>query len=123
MSCHNIGRGMDSVVQTVIGMYDNKELSLMATKKVIRSAREGVHWCDGNEYEAIDCIRGIRCGCCLENIEEVEEEYSLWHLGGEFRHIDFLDESEEVIASDMLCETCFKRVVDGVIEKRKCTKK
>lgn len=56
MSCHCIGRGMNSVVKVVIRLFDEGKVSLDVAKEIIYMCREGVGYCDGNEYEALDCI-------------------------------------------------------------------
>lgn len=59
MSCHNIGRGMDSVVVQVIKLLEENEISKEAARKIIIACRNEVYWCDGNEYEAVESIN--RC--------------------------------------------------------------
>ena len=75
MSCHDIGRGMNSVVRVVIGLYDNEEISSDAAIRIIRACARGVNWCDGNSYEAVDYIRRCRCGKCLRMIPKGEKLY------------------------------------------------
>lgn len=79
MSCHDIGRGMNSVVKVILEMYDNGDLDLPKSKKLIRACERGVHWCDGNEYEAIACMRETRCNKCLRPFEEGEEVADLFN--------------------------------------------
>ncbi|MBO5731252.1 MAG: hypothetical protein J6R67_08645 [Treponema sp.] len=66
MSCHDIGRGMDSVTQVVIRMYDAGEINSKTALKLFTALKKGVHWCDGNEYEAVLSIFNCRCGNCLK---------------------------------------------------------
>ena len=56
MSCHDIGRGMNFVAVLIKEMYDTGEISRETAVKIFRRLQRGVHWCDGNEYEAIECI-------------------------------------------------------------------
>ena len=81
MSCHDIGRGMNSVVEVVIDMFDDGEITRAAAAKIIHAARKGVHWCDGNEYEAIDSIRMKRCGYCLRKMATGEPLWPLINYG------------------------------------------
>lgn len=47
---------MNSVVKVVIRLFDEGKVSLDVAKEIIYMCREGVGYCDGNEYEALDCI-------------------------------------------------------------------
>lgn len=112
MSCHDIGRGMNSVVEVAIDMYDDGELSLEAARKIIAAARKGVHWCDGNEYEAVDCIRECRCGRCLKKMAPGDSLYSVWRLSDAIpQKYSVLEMSSEPLASDAMCEECFDIVL------------
>ena len=113
MSCHSIGAGMNAVVEEVIKMYDASEISKDATLKIIAKLRKGVHWCDGNEYEAVESIRECRCGRCLKVMEQGERLYSVWEVSHEVPDkYGILDNKWEVLASDGLCEDCFDIVLD-----------
>ena len=112
MSCHDIGRGMNSVVKVAIDMYDDGELSLEAARKIIAAARKGVHWCDGNEYEAVDCIRECRCGRCLKKMAPGDFLYSVWRLSDAIpQKYSVLEMSSEPLAFDTMCEECFDLVL------------
>lgn len=114
MSCHDIGRGMNSVVDKVIEMYDSEELTLEAAKKIIAQARKGVYWCDGNEWEAVASIRRCRCGRCLKKMTSGTPLYSVWDISG---RKDILDEKpDEILASDGLCQKCFDIVVNRAFD-------
>lgn len=78
MSCHNIGKGMDSVAKIVIQMYVNNEITKDAALRLFRALRDGVNWCDGNSYEATESISKILCGRCLKQFTEGEKPSSLW---------------------------------------------
>lgn len=80
MSCHSIGHGMNNVLETVIDMYDNNEISKDATLKIANELRVSVNYCDGNESEAIESILDCRCGFCLKEKEENENLYDLYDV-------------------------------------------
>ena len=112
MSCHNIGEGMDSVVEKVISLLDDNKISTEAAREIIAACRKGVYWCDGNEDEAIECIRECRCGYCLKKIERDQKQLLfLWDLDFMsyklFIDEDILDCGNIALASDGLCEDCF----------------
>ena len=66
MSCHDIGRGMSAVSKTVLDLYEEKQISKESTIRLILACRKGVHWCDGNEEEALEEVVGRGyCGLCF----------------------------------------------------------
>ena len=73
MSCHDIGRGLNSVVGVVITLYDEGKLDIETARTIIVACRKGVHWCDGNEDEAVMRLRTCRCGKCLKVVKKGEE--------------------------------------------------
>lgn len=77
MSCHDIGRGMNSVIEVVIGLYDDGKISHESAGKIIKACRMGVHWCDGNEGEAIDTLAFTRCGVCLQKYQRAMN-FTIW---------------------------------------------
>jgi len=103
-------------VKRVIGLLDSKKISTEAAREIIVACRIGVHWCDGNEYEAIEFIRRNRCGWCLKKIPKGLPLYSLWSMS----ILDYLVGKDPLmckgaeLASDGLCEGCFENVVDKI---------
>lgn len=78
MSCHDIGRGMDSVTRIVAEMYINGEITKEVAFRLFHALRKGVHWCDGNEYEATASISDVLCGRCLKVYEEDDDIIDVW---------------------------------------------
>lgn len=78
MSCHDIGRGMDSVTQVVAEMYINGEITKDVAYRLFRALQKGVHWCDGNEYEATASISNMLCGRCLKVYGENDDIIEAW---------------------------------------------
>ena len=62
MSCHDIGRGINTIVERIIELYDEGKYSTETACDLIATSRKGVHWCDGNEDEAVECIRRCSTG-------------------------------------------------------------
>ena len=58
MSCHDIGRGMSAVSKTVLDLYEENQISKESTIRLILACRKVVHWCDGNEGEALEEVVG-----------------------------------------------------------------
>ena len=66
MSCHDIGRGLSSVVKVILEKLDTGEISVDTARDLLYACRKGVHWCDGNENEAMIQMHQMRCGYCLK---------------------------------------------------------
>lgn len=114
MSCHDIGRGMNSVVKVVIGLYDEGKFDRDTARVLFAACRKGVHWCDGNESEAIASLRGCRCGKCLSVIKKGDKMFSVWNVSYEVdKSYQILDSVIPPLASDRLCESCFDEVIDN----------
>lgn len=67
MSCHDIGRGLSSVVKVILEKLDSGEISADTARDLLYACRKGVHWCDGNENEAMIQMHQMRCGYCLKS--------------------------------------------------------
>ena len=113
MSCHDIGRGMNSVVKVVIDLFDEGKMEVSTAREIIVACRNGVNWCDGNEDEAIVCIRRCRCGKCLKKVPKGAYLFSVWDVSNDVpNRYRILDGGETKIASDGLCESCFDEVIN-----------
>ena len=99
MSCHNIGKGMNSVVEVVVDLFERDEIDLNACKEIIRACKQGVYWCDGNSEEAIACINENYCGNCLKRIDYEEK----------IRVSSFRENYQCV--TRYLCKDCYRRLV------------
>ena len=107
MSCHDIGRGMNSVVKEIITLLDNNELSKEAAKKLIKSCLRGVYWCDGNEGEAVNYISHYLCGMCLKKVPKGENLYELPY--------DVWNKIHEDVFHGAVCKDCLEKL--GIKEK------
>ncbi len=110
MSCHDIGRGMNSVVRTTITLLDKDEISIEAAKEILWSCAKGVNWCDGNRYEAVDYIQGCRCGRCLKKLPKGEKLYSVDSVSIPFTNGNKL---WNYTITGRLCPNCFDDVLNG----------
>lgn len=112
MSCHNIGRGLNSVTEVVMELFFSGKISEEAMKKLVTACRKGVHWCDGNETEAIECIRDNYCGSCLKKMNEGEELFSIWDISFKaYRECKIRKLDDEGLISDRLCVDCFDKLL------------
>ena len=118
MSCHEIGHGMNSVVEEVVVLYDAGEIALEPAKKIIYKARRGVWFCDGNEYEAVECIED-RCGYCMKKAEPGKRLYNVYatksyqsdYSGGRER----LKKLDGRLAHTYLCASCFDKLAPEIL--------
>ena len=108
MSCHDIGRGMNSVVRTVVSLMDEKKISKDAAKTIIRCCANSVSWCDGNSSEATDYVRRCMCGRCMKRVPAGEKLYSVYQVSDAVKNRYHLDDH---LGSDGLCEECFDIVL------------
>lgn len=72
MSCHDIGRGVNSVAKTVLELYEENRFDKSTARALLRACRMGVYWCDGNEDEATEsAVKEGYCGLCMEKSEKL----------------------------------------------------
>lgn len=113
MSCHDIGRGMNSVTIVVLNLYEEGLLSQKAAKDIIRACRKGVNWCDGNEDEAVEETRARGyCGLCFEKSDILMNVYDddsrvVWRT---------YDDNDDIVVHQFICPKCRQRLIDGHLE-------
>ena len=110
MSCHDIGRGMNDVSKTVLDLYEENQISKESALRLIYACRKGVHWCDGNEGEAIDEVveRGY-CGLCFKKTTELTDVYENdLHYPDSYK---VFDDYDDIAAHYYLCPKCKSRVI------------
>ncbi len=124
MSCHDIGRGVDFIIQNVLDMYEHGEISKEATLKMIRTFPRAVHYCDGNESEALEYLTDNYCCGCLHEYEDdeiyvtVDDIYSANIELGEFRSpYEVWDAPQESGAfyGSSLCLDCFRKFFGQIL--------
>ena len=110
MSCHDIGRGMNSVAEVVLDLYEGEEITKEAAIKLINACRKGVYWCDGNEGEAFEEVveRGY-CGLCFEKSDKLTDVYENELAYPDTYHV--FDDYDETAAHFFLCPECMKKVI------------
>lgn len=112
MSCYDIGRGMNSIVKEIVTLLDKEEISKESAKTLIKACIRGVHWCDGNSYEAVDYIIDCMCGRCLKKVAEGEKLYEL--------PCPYDDLGNKIgLLYNRLCSECFDDVVANNIKLNK----
>lgn len=117
MSCHSIGHGVNTIVECILELYDKKELSFKVAKELIIKSRNAINWCDGNYYEALECMEseiGIRCGCCLEEKKE-EDVLNVYDLPKdlleEYRFLEKEGYGDKIV-SCFVCKKCADKMKD-----------
>ena len=107
MSCHDIGRGLNSVVEVVLSEFDNGNISHKVAHKIIKQARNAVNYCDGNSFEAIICFEEQgRCTCCFKKVNNIlnvyKLPYGLEHLSDNLISASYGDK----LLGGYICEDC-----------------
>lgn len=111
MSCHDIGRGLNSVVKVVIGLYEQGQLSKEAAMPILCACRRGVNWCDGNEDEAMQALVDAGyCGLCLEKPDSVTNVYDNG-LGYPEKY-EVFDRYDKCAAHFFVCPRCKQRLIE-----------
>lgn len=112
MSCHDIGRGANHMVNCLFKKYDEGKVDVATTRDLIRSAIGIVWYCDGNDYEAYETAGSCRCGCCLRKMQKGEKLYWMDYcieknLRDKGVH---LENYTEKYAYDIFCEDCVRNI-------------
>ncbi len=97
MSCHDIGRGLNTVTKKVIELYDEGKIQFEDVKNLLFTIRKAVYHCDGNEYEAVAYLYGRRCGHCLKRTSDLYNLDEIFVRAYEDKSLD----------TDEVCEECF----------------
>ena len=116
MSCHDIGRGLSSVVKVILEKLDSGEISADTARDLLYACRKGVHWCDGNENEAMIQMHQMRCGYGLKELSEGDTIYSLYDIPHSFEneHHQEIRAIDAKIADYFLCSECFDMQFDTI---------
>ena len=113
MSCHAIGHGINAVMEVVLDLYEEGEVTANAVRRLGHIARRAVNWCDGNAGEAVEVFLGHMCGRCLKVVEDMDELYSIFGSSldrGETHRI--ISDEENPLASSEFCADCFDFLVN-----------
>ena len=110
MSCHDIGRGLNSVSKVVLELLAQGEITKDASRKILHACRKGVNWCDGNEDEAVQALvdKGY-CGVCLNHSDTVSNVYDN-DLGYPAKY-DVFDAYDDTAAHFFVCSTCKEKIL------------
>lgn len=113
MSCHDVGRALNSVGKVILDMYDNDRIPLEEARELFIATRLGVYWCDGNEYEAAAQLEKNHCGHCLKKLDVGTPLYNIYSIPWNYPNRNRLDEHPEMpLASSCLCADCFDRLFE-----------
>lgn len=116
MSCHDIGRGMNSVANVVLDLYESGQINKESASRLVLAFREGVNWCDGNESETVaDVVERGYCGLCFEKKPDLTDIYD-----NDLKYPDsykVFDAYDKSAAHFYLCPECRKKVLDEYMQK------
>lgn len=97
---------MNSVAKDVLKLWEQGAFTRETAHRLLRDLQKGVHWCDGNEYEAVECLYDHRCGRCLEESSELSDAFRA--LG------DLAYQQEEAVwdygLTPQLCPSCLEEL-------------
>lgn len=116
MSCHDIGRALNSVQEKILELYEAKKLDKEITRELLLVSTKAVWWCDGNEYEATKTFDLSYCGNCLEQGAEGDYLYSLWEadvkqdFSARYKFLSAFEKKHRLVGS-YLCEKCFEKAL------------
>ncbi len=112
MSCHEIGNGMASIASAVIDLYEKNQVNKDVAISLIYACRKGVHWCDGNEDEAIEpVVEAGYCGLCFEKKDEDELSNVFDNDLGYPDQWDAFRAYDKTTAHFFLCPECKAKVI------------
>ena len=113
MSCHSIGRGLNSVMEVVVELYEEGKIPAEAVRLLGQQAMRAVNYCDGNADEAVEVLTESRCGRCLKKVASTNELFNVYEVSYDSkRTYDQKDPMEvEPLASPALCADCFTVIV------------
>lgn len=116
MSCHDIGRGLSSVVKVILKKLDSGEISVDTARDLLHACRKGVHWCDGNESEAVIQMRQMRCGYCLKKLSEGDAIYSMYDVSYSYveKNRNKIRAIDAMLADYYMCRECFEKLFDTI---------
>lgn len=116
MSCHDIGRGLNNVVENILPLIDEGKISFADGKKLIRVCRDSVHYCDGNRDEALVCLeKQSRCSSCLRVVDK-SQIINCFAVPEDFGYMkDLLRKMsyEEDILGGYVCKPCAEKLYRG----------
>ena len=113
MSCHNVGHALNTVATGILHYYDIGEISFEVAKDLLKIARDGVGFCDGNYPEAVACLDD-RCGHCLAKSEDLLGAYN---LPTKYKNMQKFMENNiyrDKIVNGQVCPRCLEELTGGV---------
>ena len=120
MSCHDIGRGVDFIMEKVLEMYEDGKISKEAALEMIKVFPKAVHWCDGNEYEAQETLTETYCSACLKKYKfksdriinyDIDYKIDCDDLAEGYKRYDWWDDEMKKanFNGQSVCPECFKK--------------
>lgn len=121
MSCHEIGKGMASVGEEILRLFDEQRYDVETARQLLQATIRGVSWCDGNKDEAEVSLVG-RCACCLKKVDSPKDDLVFGdQYFAELSGVRMEDEDEdrqvlnlymeEKILAPQICRACYKKHV------------
>ena len=118
MSCHDIGRGIDAIMEKVLEMYDEGKIFKEAALEMVKVFPKAVNWCDGNEYEAQETLTATHCAACLKKYRYEEDrivyddlDLAKEDIAKEFERDWWFTEMKKAgFNGRSVCRSCFQKI-------------
>lgn len=113
MSCHEIGRGMSSLMNDMFGLYDDGKIPKESMFDILEVLKSGTYCCDGNLYETMEYVCHNRCILCLQHKDE-EDLVHQYTLSENIEDSELTDELEDFIQKYRdycVCQTCMRPIL------------
>ena len=109
MSCHNIGHGINTVNKEILKLLSEEKINFEVAFHLLCVARDAINYCDGNSYEAVECLED-KCGVCLKE----KATTNIYDLPEEKKHLRCLLEDagySSVIVNGFICDKCIDKLL------------
>lgn len=112
MSCHNIGKALNSVEICAIELYEAGKIEREVLREILAACRDAVVYCDGNYDEVTEFLDARYCGACLSKRVAGEPLYTIWNTRLGWRPIQkYCDEQAVSVVGMSMCSRCFSQML------------
>lgn len=118
MSNHEIGYAFGKLINKVLELHDEKELSDQAARTILSLSLDIVCGEDGNPGEATQEMDRTHCAGCLKRFVKGENFVNFFEADNIVSKDDWwYDEAEKYkLIGSSLCESCFRKIFQTVLD-------
>lgn len=115
MSCHNIGKALNSVEICAIELYEAGKIEREVLREILATCRDAVGYCDGNYDDVTEFLDAHYCGACLSKRVAGEPLYTIWNTRLGWRSIQkYCDQQPVSVVGMSMCELCFNQMLSDL---------